>query len=87
VPADVALVAFRTGWTALRAGRNADAIAAFDRATSPVVAEDAIYWAAIAARRAGDRAEAARRLRAFLAAYPTSPHVASARAELAAVAP
>jgi TolA-binding protein len=84
-PPDPALVAFRTGWSELRDGHNADAIAAFDQAlASPIVAEDAAYWAAVAARRSGDRDGAAKRFRAFLVAYPASPHAAAARAELAA---
>lgn len=77
-----ALRAFRTGWEALRAGRHAEAIAAFDRATDPIVVEDAAYWAAIAAARAGDHREAQRRLRSFLAAFPASPHADEARAAL-----
>jgi TolA-binding protein len=77
-----ALAAFRAGWEALRAGRNADAIAAFDRATDPAVAEDARYWAAIATARAGDQDGAKRRLRAFLVAFPASPHADEARAAL-----
>jgi len=77
-----ALDAFRIGWQALRAGHYADAINAFDRATAPAVAEDACYWAAVAAARAGDQPAAQRRLRAFLEAYPTSPHAAEARAAL-----
>ena len=43
-----AAAAFRNGWEALRAERYRDAIAAFDRASDPVVAEDAAYWAAAA---------------------------------------
>ena len=72
-PTGASLAAFRDGWEALRAGRNAAAIAAFDRATDPVVAEDATYWAAIAAQRADDRDDALRRLRAFLDRFPRSP--------------
>lgn len=86
-PADVparsaAVDAFRIGWEALHAGRHADAIAAFDRATDPLVREDASYWAAVAAARAGDAQDARRRLRAFLAAFPSSPRAAEARAAL-----
>jgi hypothetical protein len=74
--------AFQDGWTALRAGDDRDAIAAFDRATDPAIAEDAAYWAAIAAERAGDREEAARRLRAFVARFPGSARVDDAKAAL-----
>jgi TolA-binding protein len=77
-----AVDAFRIGWEALHAGRHADAIAAFDRATDPRVREDASYWAAVAAARAGDEQDARRRLRAFLAAFPSSPRAAEARAAL-----
>ncbi len=80
-PAAVSLAAFRAGWEALRAGRNAEAIAAFDRATDDVVAEDAMFWAAVAAERAG-HADAAARLRAFLARFPASPHAEAARGKL-----
>lgn len=80
--ANPALDAFRDGWTALRAGRHADAMAAFDRATDPTIAEDAAYWAAIAAERMGDRTEAARRLTVFLASFPQSGRAAAARLAL-----
>ncbi len=79
--------AFQDGWAALHAGRDADAIAAFDRATDPSVAEDASYWAAVAAERAGDVADAARRMRDFIARFPTSPRVGAARAALDRLAP
>ena len=77
------LALFRTGWEALRDGREAAALAAFDRATDPVVREDALFWSAVAADRHGDRAGAARRLRAFLAEFPASPRAADARGLLA----
>ena len=80
--ADASLAAFRSGWEALRLARFADAIAAFDRASDPVVAEDAAFWAAIASERAGDRAEAARRLDAFIARFPASPRIEAARGAL-----
>jgi len=73
---------FRTGWTALRAGDHAAAIAAFDRAVSPVVAEDAVYWAAVAAERAGQRAEAARRFADFVTRFATSPRADAARSAI-----
>lgn len=74
------LAAFREGWTQLRASNHAAAIAAFDRATDPVVAEDAAYWAAVAAERVGNTAEARRRFTDFLARFPASPRVEAARA-------
>lgn len=76
----LALAAFRDGWTALREGRHRDAIAAFDRATDPVVAEDAAYWAAVATERAGDREAAADRFAAFAARFPHSPRATTASA-------
>ncbi len=80
--ARVSLEAFRIGWEALRAQQHPQAIAAFDRATDPVVAEDAAFWAAIAAERAGDPDDAATRLRSFLDRFPTSPRTEAARAAL-----
>ena len=77
------LAAFRAGWQALHAGRTAAALASFDLATDPVVAEDAAFWAAVAAQRLDDRSGARRRFRAFLAAFPQSPRADSARRALA----
>ena len=80
------LALFRTSWEALRAGRDAEALAGFDRVTDPVIREDALYWGAVAADRAGDRAGAARRLRAFLDQFPASPRAEDARGLLAQLA-
>ena len=77
-----AVRAFQIGWEALRDSRYADAILAFDRATDPSVVEDARYWAAVAAARAGLAPDAQARLRAFLKEFPGSPHAAQARAAL-----
>jgi TolA-binding protein len=77
-----AVRAFQIGWQALRDGRYPDAILAFDRATDAAVVEDARYWAAVAAARAGHQADAQARLRAFLQGFPSSPHAAQARAAL-----
>ncbi len=71
--------AFRDAWLALRAGRSAEAIAAFDRSTDAAHAEDAAYWAAITAQRAG-LPDAALRLDSFVRRFPGSPHAAHARA-------
>jgi hypothetical protein len=76
------LAAFRDGWNARDAGRNTDAVAAFDRATDPVVAEEAMFWAGVCAGRAGDREGSARRLRAFLERFPQSPRAGDARKAL-----
>ena len=73
------VAAFRIGWEALRAQRHDDAIAAFDRATDPAVAEDAAFWAAIAAQRAGYIDDARKRLDAFLTRFPDSPRAGDAR--------
>lgn len=81
------LAAFREGWLALRQSRFADAIAAFDRASDPVVQEDAAYWAAVATSRAGDRDAARRRFADFLARFPESPRADAARRALADVSP
>jgi hypothetical protein len=76
------LDAFREGWAALQQKRLAKAIAAFDRASDPVVHEDAAYWAAVATYRAGDRADARRRFTEFLARFPKSPRANAARSAL-----
>ena len=76
------LQAFREGWTALRTGNHQAAIEAFDRATDPVVAEDATYWAANATERAGDRVRAAKRYADFVARFPASPRAAAAEAAI-----
>jgi TolA-binding protein len=85
--ASVALECFRDGWVALRAGENRTAVALFDRATDPSVAEEASYWAAVAAMRAGDDADAKQRFAAFITRFPGSPYVEQARRALAAAAP
>ncbi len=82
-----ALREFRVGWAALRDGDLAAATAAFDRARDPVVAEDAVYWAAVAVERAGDRPEAARRFAGFLDLFPRSPHAETAAVALARLTP
>ena len=87
VARDEALAAFRTGWTALRSGDNTAAIAAFDRATDPTVAEDATYWGAIASERVGDTDGALRRYRDLLARFPSTTRASEARAALARLAP
>ena len=76
------LDAFRIGWEALRDKRYADAIEALDRASDPVVAEDAVFWAAIACERAGDLPAATARLQAFIAHFPDSPRLDAAHAAL-----
>jgi TolA-binding protein len=47
-----------------------------------VVQEDAAYWAAVAASRAGDREAAHRRFADFLVRFPGSPRVVAARRAL-----
>jgi hypothetical protein len=84
--AERSLAEFRTGWTALRGGFNADAVAAFDRATDAVVAEDALFWAAVASERAGDREGALRRYRAFVDRFASSPRIEAARASITRLA-
>jgi hypothetical protein len=84
---EVSMRAFREGWTLLRASKHRDAIAAFDRATDPVVAEDAVFWAAVAAERASDRADAARRYADFVTRFPASPRIEAARTAVKRLAP
>jgi hypothetical protein len=76
------LSSFRDAWIALRAGDNRTAISLFDRATDPAVAEEAHYWAAVAANRAGDNAESRRRFAEFVERFPASPYVEQARQAL-----
>jgi hypothetical protein len=82
--ANSSLAAFREGWLALRQGQFTAAITAFDRASDPVVREDAAYWAAVAASRAGDRDAARRRFADFLSRFPGSPRAEAARRALEA---
>lgn len=68
-------VRFDAGWTALRAGRPADAAPAFADAAAlggPLTA-DARWWHAVALGRAGDDAAARRALTHFMTAHPGSP--------------
>lgn len=81
------LAAFRDGWIALRDGRYGAAIAAFDRARSPVIHEDAMYWAAVAASRAGYLQMSRRRFTQFLARFPDSPWADTAQQALGDDAP
>jgi hypothetical protein len=78
-PAVGGLASFRDAWIALRAGDNRTAISLFDRATDPAVAEEAHYWAAVAAKRAGDDADARRRFADFVVRFPASPYIDQAR--------
>jgi hypothetical protein len=80
---DASFEAFRAGWLALRRGELRVAIAAFDRASDPVVREDAAFWAAVAAERAGDDDAAHRRFVEFLATFPDSPRVNAVRRAIA----
>ena len=82
-PAEASLSAFRRGWQALHDGRNQEALAAFARASDPVIAEESAFWAAIASQRIGDLEGATLRFKAFLDAYPKSPRADAARAVLA----
>jgi len=87
VARDDALAAFKAGWAALRAGDNTAAIAAFDRAVDPIVAEDAVYWSAIASERSGNSAGAVTRYRELLAKFPSTTRAAEARAAIERLAP
>ncbi|MBV8759862.1 MAG: hypothetical protein JO257_21410 [Deltaproteobacteria bacterium] len=80
--ASASLTAFRDAWIALRSGRAREAIALFDRATDTTVAEEASYWAAVAAMRAGDLADAQQRFADFLSRFPASPYADKARSAL-----
>jgi len=73
---------FAIGWIAYREGRDADAIAAFDRVDDPAVVEDAAFWAARAAERSGDVAGARSRFERFLERFPSSDRGDSVRARL-----
>lgn len=84
-PADSS-TAFQEGWAALRDGKNAEAIAAFDRAVDPIVAEDALYWGAIASERIEDTAGAKQRYELLLEQFPTSPRARKVKKALARLA-
>ena len=81
-PAEASLAAFRRGWQALHENHYAEALAAFERASDPVIAEESAFWAAIAAQRLGNKDDAAQRFKAFLDAYPQSTRAEAARAVL-----
>jgi TolA-binding protein len=75
-PATPAERAFADGWRALRVGSYVDAAAAFGRAASAgsgePLAEDALYWRAVAEARAEHSAEARASMARFLEQYPAS---------------
>ncbi len=67
---------FKDAWIALRAGRNREAMELFDRVTDPVAIEEATYWAAVAAQRAGDLDDAKARFARFVQRFPGSEYAA-----------
>jgi hypothetical protein len=69
---DQSLTAFRDAWIELRAGHDREAMELFDRVTDPVVLEEAMYWAAVAAQRTGDPTLGEARMRAFHRRFPGS---------------
>jgi TolA-binding protein len=71
---------FTSAWIALRAGRNHEAMELFDQVTDPVALEEASYWAAVAAKRAGDVDDAKQRFTRFLARFPASEYAAQIQA-------
>jgi TolA-binding protein len=68
--------AFADGWSDLRAGRYADAAGAFARVTASgrheALAEDALYWRAVALARAGHATEARAAMTSFIDGHRTS---------------
>lgn len=72
---------YRQAWLALRSGKNREAMDLFDRVTDPVAREDATYWGAIAAKRAGDSDVARKRIERFLAEFPHSEYVEQLNAD------
>lgn len=72
---------FTAAWIALRAGRNHEAMELFDRVTDAVATEEAMYWAAVAAKRAGDLDDASQRFARFLQKFPGSDYAAQIQAE------
>jgi hypothetical protein len=77
------LSTFRQAWLSLRDGHNHEAIALFDASTDTAVAEEALYWSAIASKRAGDDAGASERLQRLAQRFPDSPYASQVRALLA----
>ncbi len=69
--------AFTRGWRALRHGSLDEAVAAFDETLAlggeTPLAQDALYWQAIAYARKPDRANAIRALSRFIKRFPESP--------------
>jgi TolA-binding protein len=68
--------AFAAGWRELRAGRYADAAAAFGRVSATgrheALAEDALYWRAVALARAGHATDARAAMTSFIDRHPAS---------------
>lgn len=81
-PPSRSLVSFRQAWVSLREGHNREAVALFDAETEPAVAEEALYWSAIACKRAADEPAARERLRRFAQRFPDSPYTGQVRAML-----
>jgi TolA-binding protein len=72
--------AFHHGLRALLSGDALKAAKELDRACAPpsTIQQDACYWAAVAWRRAGDRARARSGFAEILSRWPRSPHVGEA---------
>lgn len=75
------MTTFKDAWIALRAGRNREAIELFDRVTDPVAIEEAMYWAAVAAKRAGDVESARERFARFVQRFAASEYAAQIQSE------
>jgi len=74
---------FRGARALLRAGREAEAVIAFDRLATDTAIDgarraDALFWSALAARAAGDTRGARERAERYLAAHPGGWYAASA---------
>ncbi|HSS02346.1 MAG TPA: hypothetical protein VLM79_35045 [Kofleriaceae bacterium] len=72
--------AFHHGLRALLSGEVLQAAKDLDRACAPpsTIQQDACYWAAVAWRRAGDRARARTGFAEILSRWPRSPHAGEA---------
>jgi TolA-binding protein len=85
-PRQAAPPSFVRAWSLLRQGSAREAAALFAEvertAADPGIAEDALYWRAVATTKAGERAQAEALFERFLRSFPSSSRAGEAAAAL-----